>query len=411
MSGPLVSIILATHNRRDVVLHTLARLESCGLDPSQREIFVVDNASSDGTADAAAGMPGVHVIRNRRNFGSCAKALAIDRSRAPLTVFLDDDSTPRPGCLERMVRHFKERPELGAAAFTVHLPDGSQECSALPHVFVGCGVGFRTSALRQVGGLDATYFMQAEEYDLSFRLLRAGWRVEVFADLQVDHLKTPCARRSERTTFYDTRNNLRVIAAHLRGDAATIYREDWLLRYRWLAESAGQCDAYRRGVWSGRVHGWRDRLRSGGGLSSEAFESVFCWRLIAGRMKALAATGVRRIILADWGKNAYAFVRGASLAGLLVKAIADNRFAAQGRAYRGIPILKTEEVFRRPYDAVVVANTSYVHAGIAAAELAGRGPIHNWFPLPAPPSLGAAGAAPVLASAGGAVACDFERAD
>ena len=151
-----------------------------------------------------------------------------------------------------MCAHFEADPRLGAAGFTVHLPDGSQECSALPHVFVGCGVGLRASALQEVGGLDLSFFMQAEEYDLSWRLLQADWKVKIFEDLQVDHLKSPLARRSERTTFYDIRNNLRIIARYLPQPFADIYLEDWLQRYAWIAESAGHTDAFERGLAEGR---------------------------------------------------------------------------------------------------------------------------------------------------------------
>ena len=48
-----------------------------------------------------------------------------------------------------MVEHFEAMPSLGAAVFTVTLPDGSRECSAYPDVFIGCGVGFRRAALRK----------------------------------------------------------------------------------------------------------------------------------------------------------------------------------------------------------------------------------------------------------------------
>ena len=72
-SNPVISIVLATHNRRDVVLSTLARLAQlpghCAF-----EVVVVDNASTDGTADAIeATCPDVGVIRLTENFGSCAK--------------------------------------------------------------------------------------------------------------------------------------------------------------------------------------------------------------------------------------------------------------------------------------------------------------------------------------------------
>lgn len=382
---PRVSIILATHNRREVVLNTLRQLDACGLDANEREVIVVDNASADGTAQAAADVTGVRVLAQPRNLGSCAKAIGVGQARAEHILFLDDDSYPRPGCLERMMRAFERLPRLGAAAFTVHLPDGSQECSALPHVFVGCGVGFRTAALRAVGGLDLSFFMQAEEYDVSFRLARGGWAVETFADLQVEHLKTPQARRSERTTFYDIRNNLLVANRYLPGEAARIYATDWTLRYRWLAEQAGHKRAFRRGLRAGRWRALLDGLRQHAAtLPGEAFEAAFSWRRIEREMGRLVSNGVRRIVLADWGKNAYAFVRGAARAGLTASAIADDRFASPGREYRGVPILRTADAMRMRHDAVVVANTSYVHAERRAAALrAGTAmPVHCWFTGP-----------------------------
>ena len=93
---PQVSFVLATHNRREVVTETLARLASCGLDRSDYEVVVVDNASDDGTPEAVAAQSDI-VIRLPRNAGSCAKAHGVERARGRFIVFLDDDSFPRPG--------------------------------------------------------------------------------------------------------------------------------------------------------------------------------------------------------------------------------------------------------------------------------------------------------------------------
>ncbi|MGD8452516.1 MAG: glycosyltransferase [Phycisphaerae bacterium] len=382
---PLVSIVMATYNRREVVRHTLDQIADCGLGEGEYEVIAADNASTDGTPEVFAGRPHVRVLRLDENLGSCAKALAVEQARGELILFLDDDSYPRPGCLARMQAHFAADARLGAAGFTVHLADGRQECSALPHVFVGCGVGLRARALREVGGLDRSFFMQAEEYDLSLRLLQAGWRVEVLGDLQVEHGKSPVARRSERTTFYDVCNNLRVIGRYLPPAVARAYRHDWLRRYGWLAEQAGHGEAFAAGIAAGRQRMLADR-RAGlrRQLLPDVLEDVFCWSRIEGRMRELRREGVRRIVLADMGKNVYAFWRGAQRAGLNVLAVADDRLAAPGRIYRDAAVMSSEAAEALGAEAWVVSNTSYVHARRRERELAAwvSVPVHNWFSPP-----------------------------
>ena len=378
---PTVSFVIATHNRRQVVLETLARVSECGLDRPNYEIILVDNASSDGTPDAAQPLADL-VIRRRTNTGSCAKSFGVDMARGRFIVFLDDDSAPRPGSINRMIEHFDQAPRLGAAGFTVHLPGGDWEGAALPHVFVGCGVGFRAEALRKAGGLDRSFFMQAEEYDLCFRLASAGWLVRMFDDLHVDHRKTATARRPERTMFYDIRNNLRVAARYFPHPQYREYRRDWLLRYQWLAESHGQLEAFRRGRRSGSIaailerHRYRHRR-----LSAAVWEEYFCSDLIATRMRRLSEHGAKRIVLAGLGKNIFPFVHAAEACDLGIEAIGDDRFAAPNRRYRNIPVKPFDDAILRGADAVVVTHMGTVHADATAERLRSRCaiPIHNWF--------------------------------
>lgn len=391
MRAPRLSIVLATHNRAAVLAHTLDCLRGLAAECGPHQIIVVDNASTEDVADVVAGRSNVELLRLRHNAGSCAKAYGVQRARGALILFLDDDSSPQPGSVERMRWHFDADPRLGAAGFTVHLQDGSQECSALPHVFVGCGVGLRATALRAVGGLDASFFMQAEEYDLSFRLLRAGWKVEVYGDLAVDHLKTPHARRAERTTYYDVVNNLRVISRYLPASYARTYRADWLDRYARLAAAQGHGRALRRGRLVGWWRGLLERpLYRRWRLTAAELEQVFAWEYVAARMAALRAVGVRRVVLADYGKNIYAFYRGARAAGIALAAVADDGHARGGvtAPYRGVPVVTVAEARTLRADAWVVSNTSYVHAARRVAELERSRvpvPIYNWFPPPVGP--------------------------
>jgi GT2 family glycosyltransferase len=381
---PLVSVVLATHDRRDVLATTLDILRSRVGELPSSEIIVVDGASTDDTVRVARSLAD-SVVALPYNAGSCGKAYGVDRARGVYTVFLDDDARPRPGALARMIEHFERDAELGAAGFTVHLPGGGQESAALPGVFVGCGVGFRTDALRGVGGLDRTFFMQAEEYDLALRLAAAGWKIEVFDDLHVDHLKSPTARRTDRTAHLDIRNNLRVVARYLPRRAYRVYRADAIERYRWLAMRDGHEDAHARGLRAGRLLALRERpLYLRRRLDAGAFERLYQWETVAQRMERLAAGGVRRIAFASLGKNVYAFHAGAQRAGLVVAAIADDAFAAPGRCYRGTPIVPLGQALTERPDAWVVSNMSPVHARQMRERLMGRtdAPVHDWYGLP-----------------------------
>ncbi len=376
-----VSFVLATHNRRDVLVPTLERLQHCGFDRDDVQIILVDNASTDGTVEAARDQCD-EVIPLDRNAGSCAKAFGVPAATGRYIVFLDDDSCPQTGSVQRMVEHFQNDPDLGAAGFSIHLPDGGEEGAALPGVFVGCGVGFRSEALRDCGGLDRTFFMQAEEYDLAFRLVGAGWRVQAFDDLHVDHQKTNQARKSERTTYFDIRNNLRVAARYLPAPMHHVYRSDWTHRYAWLAENDGHGTSFRRGLRDGRWRGVLERwTRPRRRLSNAHVERFFRWEYIERQMAAIAAQGVGRIVLADLGKNVYAYLRAAQRADLDILAIGDDRFAKAGRRYRGLMLVPLDEALSRNAEAVVVANCSTVHGKVTAKRVVSCTtlPVYHWW--------------------------------
>ncbi|UCF33190.1 MAG: glycosyltransferase [Phycisphaerales bacterium] len=378
---PIVSFVMATHNRRAVVVRALANVARCGLNQREFEIIVVDNKSSDGTRETIREFT-PHLIALDRNAGSCAKAHALPMVRGRYVVFLDDDSYPMAGSIQRMIRHFEQDPGLGAAGFTVHLPDGRRESGALPGVFVGCGVGLRAEALRPVGGLDAHFFMQAEEYDLAFRLAGAGWRVEVFNDLHAEHLKSGSARRSDRTTFYDVRNNVLVAARYLPAPYYRIYRADGLQRYRWLAAREGHRAAYRRGLWAALLREpldrWAFRRRR---LTPAVLERFYQIDTVQRRMQELARDGIRRAVFATLGKNVFAFHRAALLAGIEIIAVGDDYFSARGRFYRGVRLLPMAQALALEADAVVISNMASAQVDHAMGRLVRETtiPIYGWY--------------------------------
>lgn len=361
---PAVSIIIATRNRREALERTLARLgaSSPATDAApSTETIVVDNASNDGTPEAIAqAHPDVRLIRLRRNRGACAKNAGIRIARGRYLLFLDDDSSPEPGAVARMVEHFQRDPKLGAASFDVILPDGRRECSAYPAVFIGCGAGLRKSAVEGVGGLPDDFFMQAEEYDLSLRLLDAGWRVRTFADIRVHHEKSPATRSSAQKMRLDVRNNVLVALRRFPRRWVGPFVHEWMARYWAMATRTGR----RAAACTGFVQGAARALMVRGGyrpVSEATFEAFARVEETTRRMLELKRQlGVRRVLLVDWGKNMLAYRLACETAGIAIAAVADPRFA--GGRYRDVRILTDEEAVRLSYDAAIVSNLSPVHA-------------------------------------------------
>ena len=124
-STPRLVAVVVTHNRLEKLEATLARL----LDEPVERIVVVDNASTDGTADwlAAQDEPRLDVLRlpeNRGGAGGFERGMR--RAAAAFdpdwTVLMDDDGRPEPGAFAAF--HDAERGGWEAAAAAVRYPDG-----------------------------------------------------------------------------------------------------------------------------------------------------------------------------------------------------------------------------------------------------------------------------------------------
>lgn len=325
---------------------------------------MVDNGSSDGSAAAAErAWPGAQVLRVRRNLGPAGKQLALERARFPLVAALDDDCAPAAWTWDEMARRFGAAPDLACAGWGVCLPEGGRECGALPRAFVGAAVAFRRGALLNAGGYSAHLFMQAEEYDILFRLSARGGRCEVFHDLPALHRKSALARSGRRTIYLDARNNLALIRRWAPRDWARGYAQDYSQRYLALGRLRGCAGEAARGLKYGRAAQW---LGAGDPLAWPVFDELFGVTRIAREMERLAGEGVRRVLLAPLGKNALAYWRGAQAAGIEVVAVADDRFLRAGvRRYRGARVVSEEEATTQAFDAVVIANSAPVFAAEA----------------------------------------------
>jgi GT2 family glycosyltransferase len=209
-----VAVVIATRNRGTELVGTLTRL--LGLD-EQPPIVVVDNGSTDGTAELVrAQHPGVRVVGLRRNRGAAARAVGARLVDSPYVAFSDDDSWWAPGALRRAADLLDRHPRLAVLAARVLVgPDERLDpvCdqmarSPLPPAddlpgpsvlgFIACGAVVRRSAFLEVGGFDARLGVGGEEELLAVDLAVRGWGLAYVDEVVAFHHPSPSRDLSGR---------------------------------------------------------------------------------------------------------------------------------------------------------------------------------------------------------------------
>jgi GT2 family glycosyltransferase len=199
-----VGIVVLTHDRRDDVLATLARLAAL---PERPPIVVVDNASCDGTAEAVARrFPSVDVVRLAKNTGAAGRNVGLLRLRTPYAALCDDDTWWAPGGLARAAAVLDRHPRLAIVTARVLVGPEEREdptcaimaASPVPPFAPGLPgmplLGFlagasvvRREPLLAVGGFEPRLFIGGEEKLLAVDLAAAGWAMAYVDDLVVHH--------------------------------------------------------------------------------------------------------------------------------------------------------------------------------------------------------------------------------
>lgn len=126
VAPPAVSVIVVSYNTREMTLDCLASIYA---ETRERpfELIVVDNASTDGSADAvAARFPDATLIRSDENLGFArANNLAAERAAAPRLLLLNPDTVVLRGAVDRLVAFADARPDAGVWGGRTVFADGS----------------------------------------------------------------------------------------------------------------------------------------------------------------------------------------------------------------------------------------------------------------------------------------------
>jgi hypothetical protein len=220
-----ISIVIVNWNTKVLLLDCLASVYKT-VENISMEIWVVDNASSDGSVEAVKRFyPDVKIIQNRKNLGfAAANNRAFKRMRGRYAVLLNTDAVLMKGALEAIYDFVENNPDAGMACGQLLNPDGSKQNSianfpGLPSLLlnetllrillprrypskrkeyknpievdscIGACLMVRKKTMDHVGLLDEDYFFFFEETDWARRIKQSGWKIYFVPSARIIHLQ------------------------------------------------------------------------------------------------------------------------------------------------------------------------------------------------------------------------------
>jgi GT2 family glycosyltransferase len=223
---PDLSVIVVTHNGREMALRTLRSAQAASGSASV-EWLVVDAGSTDGTPGAIErDLDRVRVFRRDNRGFAASSNVGLDAARGRYVLLLNPDVEILSGTLGELVAAMDARPRLGLASVVQRDADGAlqpsirrfpsplrsfgealfaahwpalRSCQELEtrgaryeregdaDWLVGAFLIARREAVQTVGPMDERFFLYSEEIDWCYRFWQAGWPVAHLPEMAVTH--------------------------------------------------------------------------------------------------------------------------------------------------------------------------------------------------------------------------------
>ncbi len=234
-----VTIIIVNYNVKEFLEQAIASIKKSCVG-WQYEIFVVDNASTDGSVHAIRQkFPEVQLIVNAENRGfAAANNQALRQARGEYLLLINPDTIVQEDTFSVIIDFFKQHPDCGMVGCKILNPDGSLQLACrrsfptpwiaftkitgLSRLFPrtrlfgsynltyrhpdaiyeveaisGSFMFFRRQVLNEVGYLDEAFFMYGEDLDWCFRVREAGWKIYYVPTTKIIHFKGESSKKSQ----------------------------------------------------------------------------------------------------------------------------------------------------------------------------------------------------------------------
>jgi GT2 family glycosyltransferase len=238
-----ISIVIVNWNTRDLLLNCLASVYETVTEISF-EVWLVDNASTDGSEEAAKrAFPEVQIIKNKENLGfAAANNVAFQQMNGRYALLLNTDTALKGDAVRKIYDFMENHSEIGMACGQLLNEDDSKQNSIanfpsllslfcnetvlrifVPKRFpskrreyqtpieiescVGACVMVRKEAMDDVGLFDEAYFFFFEETDWAYRIKKAGWKIFFVPEAHIYHAqgKTVGGSVKARIMYYRSR--------------------------------------------------------------------------------------------------------------------------------------------------------------------------------------------------------------
>ena len=196
-----VSVVIPAYNAQKTIAETVEQSVAQAKGPIEVEVVVVDDGSDDNTAIIAESA-GATVIRQENAGPAAARNQGWRSATGQVICFIDSDCVPTAGWLENLLDGFSDG-KVGAVAGSYEIANASSWLAQWVHqeiierhkrmppfvrAFGSYNVAIPRYVLEATGGFDPKYRRASgEDNDLSYRIIKKGWRIAFRPQAKVAH--------------------------------------------------------------------------------------------------------------------------------------------------------------------------------------------------------------------------------
>ncbi len=238
-----VSIIIPAYNCEKTILQTL----QCSFDQAYKDIkdvIVVDDGSTDRTAQIVQSVKGVTYVYQNNAGPAAARNRGVKEATGDVVFFTDSDCLPQRGWIDNSIKHF-DNPGIAAVAGSYGIANQNNRLARCVHkeilfrhrvlmpqypkVFGSYNVGIRKDVFKEVEGFDVSYrYASGEDNDLSYKILKAGYKIYFESQSFVDHFHPTKIKKYLREQYVHGFWRMKMYLKYpnmIRGDDYTFWKD------------------------------------------------------------------------------------------------------------------------------------------------------------------------------------------